>query len=659
MKRIILKLLILSMTVSVAYGQPMKNSSGKQPFSKYIPSTAGLYVSVHQLGEFNRVLHLSPLQKMLAIVTGQHETDGEKNDIQSALLAFIGDGHKVDRKRLTKCEVGIVASSLSDLSRVMWFVRLPQGVHAKLWFPESSPKKNQITSSSMLYRSAHGLIVLHHEDVVVLARPPIQGLFLREIYHLMRDQKKSSLQQHRAYQELLAYKPPNSLGTIFIVPDKNQTTDDSTSLLWPMLESALFGMYERDGQVDFTVRAVTRRALPAGRVTTVAMERFLDLPATTLFAMVTPLDLNLSLPPKDTAIASTFSRYLSFLMRYRGLRWIETGPLPKLGPHLIVAWGQDLRLDKAAPQLAILLESKNVNRLRNEMTAIAGNLIEMLLRFPPATGGMDLSLQQNSHLGIPIYSVTIQANTQDFPWSQWADSIEPCWAAWRGWFIFALSRDHLERILDAQFGMVPTMATWDDARSIRRQSTNRSHIALMQPRLAADVLNEWMIKAGEPQSNAPSHLFTNLLNPKPKTSSMLGIGVHTQQEQGVVVVARVYPDGLASGLLEPEDRIIGLDGELLDLESPNADVRRRWSYSQTKPGPTFRVIRSGAFMDIVVPKALSTASNDPLRINPGDVIRDAISLGKTIPFASFVAFVSDENHYSAKFTIRMDPREQP
>lgn len=140
---------------------------------------------------------------------------------------------------------------------------------------------------------------------------------------------------------------------------------------------------------------------------------------------------------------------------------------------------------------------------------------------------------------------------------------------------------------------------------------------------------------------------------------MLGIGVHTQQEQGVVVVARVYPDGPASGLLEPEDRIIGIDGELLNLESPNADVRRRWSYSQTKPGPTFRVIRSGAFMDIVVPKALSTASNDPLQINPVDVIRDAISLGKTIPFASFVAFVSDENHYSAKFTIRMGPREQP
>ena len=86
MKQIILKLLILSMTVSVAYGQPMNNRSGKQPFSKYIPSTTGLYVSVHQLGEFNRVLHLSPLQKMLAIVTGQHETDGEKNDIQSALM---------------------------------------------------------------------------------------------------------------------------------------------------------------------------------------------------------------------------------------------------------------------------------------------------------------------------------------------------------------------------------------------------------------------------------------------------------------------------------------------------------------------------------------------------------------------------------------------
>lgn len=659
MKQTFLNLASLLMMISLAAAQPAQNLMGRQPFSKYIPSTTGLYVSVHQLGELNRVLHSTSMQKMLTIISGQNESDSEPMDVKSAVTAFIGKGHKVDLNQLMKCEVGIVAPTLSDLSSVMWLIRLPKGVQSRQWFPEPAQKKKQSTSSSIMYRGVNGLIVLTRDDIVILARPPIKGLFVREVYYLMRDLKGSSLQQHQAYQELLAYKPSRSLGTIFIVSHKDKSTEGPASLLWPMLDHALVGMYERDGQLDFTVRGVTRRSLPSGRVTTVAMERFLDLPATTLFAMVTPLDLDLSLPPENATITSAFSRYISFLMRYRGSRWIEDGPLPKLGPHLIVAWGQDLRLNGVAPQFALMLESENVIRLRNEMTAIAGNLIKMLLRFPPASGGMDLKMQQITHLGIPIYSVSIRTKTQDHPWSKIVDSVEPCWAAWRGWFIFALSRDHLERILDAQFGMVPTLATWKNAQSIRRQSSQRSHIALMQPQLAADVLSEWMQKTSESQTDASSNIFSKLFNPKPLARATLGIGVKTQQEQGVAVVARVYPDSLASGLLEPEDRIIGIDGEVLSLESPNADVRRRWSYSQARPGPTFRVMRAGELMDIVLPKELATVPNSSLQINPGDVIRDAISLGETIPIASFVAFVSDENHYSAKLTIRMDRQGQP
>lgn len=649
-------LIMVLLAISPADAQPSRRSS---PFTQFIPSSAGLYISIRDPGELNRALQYAPLQKFLSILSDRNHTSTDSFDIRAILKTFLGPDHTVDLDQLMNCEVGIVATSLADFSRAVWFVRLPDGVTADKWFPEFQNNRPDSSASVRIIRSPNGLIVCSHANIIAMARHPVKDTYIRQIYHYMRSKKETSLAKLRSYQELIAYLPSRTLGQVYMVSQNNSSSKGSSFVL-PVLDRVVVGMYERDGILDFTIRGSTRTLLPTGRVTTKTMERMLDLPATTLFAMVSPLDMDLSLPPDPTSMTSTISRYLAFLMRYRGAQWVQAGPLPRLGPNMIIAWDQDLRVDGSSPELAVMIESPDSIRLREEFTAITRNLIDLFSRFPADQYGMQMKLHQKSHLGILVHSLSITSQSIHSmnSWVPLLENLQPSWATWKGWFIFALSRDHLERILDAQFGLVPTLASRKDARSIRQQSPNRSHIAVMQPRMAMDVLNRW-VEDSTLTSGQPLHWFSLLLNNNPSEEKRLGIGMKTLLEPGVVVVARVYPETIASGLLQPEDQIIGVDGYLIGMDSPNADLRHLWSTSTSQPGPVFRVIRSGEIMEIILPTHQTTEAVTMQSINPIDVIHDIITLGQTIPFATFVAFVSDEQHYSARFSVRLGLQGPP
>lgn len=643
-------LIIVLLGINLADAQPSRQSSS---FTHFIPSSAGLYISIRDLGELNRALQYAPPQQFLSILSDRDHASTDSLDIRAILTTFLGPDHSVDLDQLMNCEVGIVASSLSDFSRAVWFVRLPDGVTADQWFPEFHDNLPDSSVSVKIIRTPNGLIVCSHKNIIAMARQPVKDTYIRQIYHFMRSKKESSLEKLRSYQELVAYLPTRALGTVYMVPQNNSSSNGSSFVL-PVLDRFVVGMYERDGILDFTVRGSTHTPIPTGRVTTQTMERMLDLPATTLFAMVSPLDMDLSLPPEPTSMSSTFSRYLAFLMRYRSTQWLQARPIPKLGPNMIIAWDQDLRVDSSTPELAMMIESQEPVRLREEFTAITKNLIDLFSRSPADQYGLHLKLHQESHLGILIHSLTMTPQLVN-PMNSWIallETLQPSWASWKGWFIFALSRDHLERILDAQFGLVPTLASIKDARSIRQQSPNRSHIAVMQPRMAMDVMNQW-IPDSKLTTTVQPHWFSLLINDNPSEQKKLGIGMKTQLVPGLVVVARVYPDTIASGLLQPDDQIIGVDGQLIGMDSPNADLRHLWLTSTSQPGPVFRVIRSGEIMEFILPKHQATEPLTLQSMNPIDVIHDIITLGQTIPFATFVAFVSDERHYSARFSVRL------
>jgi hypothetical protein len=437
----------------------------------------------------------------------------------------------------------------------------------------------------------------------------------------------------------------------------------ATSPWWPAVDRAVLGLYEGQGRIHVAIRASLAAPHSKPELSAAAVERLLQLPQTTLFASATTVDLEAAYEATTKSpLPGTLGRYLALL---RGI-WsppleVPDGRPPQLGPHVIAAWGQDLTEGGTSPQLVVMVECTDGRAVRDKARETAERMIRLIRVIEPAEVANALTITQSRHLGVTIQrvSLTDYVKKSRLPLVKLLAGAEPAWAVWNGWLYFALSHQHIERIIDAQFGLLPTLATVPDVRALRPPRAGPAGwavLSIIQPGLATDVLDQWL-KAYEAES--PSLLDpiwwpgqTSVGGPEQRR---LGIGVRVGQEPGAVVVARVYPNTAAEGRLQPEDRIIGIDGHLLSLTSSNTDLRKRWAESTARPGPTLRVWRGGTAIEMVLPKKAREESEAEARIRPADAVRELASLGRTLEFVSFAVNVSDERHYSARLSLRLGP----
>ena len=308
----------------------------------------------------------------------------------------------------------------------------------------------------------------------------------------------------------------------------------------------------------------------------------------------------------------------------------------------------------------MLAQSPNIGELQREIDHIAGNAIKLIGAIDATDDG--LRVEQSTHLGTPIsyISLTRYAEQSRYPMARLFKHVEPAWAVMGDWLVFALSRDHVERILDAHRGLAPTLTGVPDVQALTARSVERMMtLSIVQADLAADILEQWVTAH---ENGSPSLLDPRWWGAAGGTQSIrsnrLGIGMKSKQEPGVVVVARVYPATAAADRLLPGDRIIGIDGRLLDLAAPNQDLRARWN---EKPGVsrTVRVQRGDDTLDIMLESVYVTRRTGAIAIKPADAVRELAALAASLQFASFASYASDESRYSARFSLRFTPPHKP
>jgi hypothetical protein len=305
------------------------------------------------------------------------------------------------------------------------------------------------------------------------------------------------------------------------------------------------------------------------------------------------------------------------------------------------------------------METKNARQLEAQFEAI----VESLIGQDAQNGSADdpepeHMITRGTHFGVSIAQASLYPDIEGLPLplSQRMDELPLSWAAHGDWFIVALSRDHIARILDAQFGLVPALSNVRDVQALRKRRGSHTSIVLLQPDLASDVLQRWVGAGPTPPSKKldPS-LFSEPSLAEAVQRQRLGIGMQVEPEPGTVVVARVYPDTAADGHLLPDDRIIGVDGRLLDLGSPNADLRRRWAEPSAAHGHTFRVQREDTTIEVFLKHDDPGAIPEDLLTRSLPAIRGLASALRTIRFASLTVHPTDERHFSALVSLRLAP----
>lgn len=664
MRRLLLTLLIaVAVLVGDARGQRVGSritSTDAVSIARFVPVSAKVFVSVNNMREVDAAMKKAHAWRLLAIASGGEPADAPEFDIRAAIGALLGGRSRINTGALMRTQVALAARSWSELDSAVWYIRLPDERTLDVWFPPGKRGDSRISPDARLIKMPNGVIACVRDGIVALGRRFEPDSLLRETVRLMASRRATALSQDQTYQNLSAYLPVNPLATVYLVADADQSSSvpDAFRGVWDMfpdMTHVVVGMFEREGRIDLAVRGT--RAKPAASTSLPArvLERLRKLPHTTILASAATVHVDdlLSAMQENVTSADTLSRYVRVLLSLRAMAVGGDVPLPPIGPSIIFAWDEDFRGGSSTPQLALLVESSDARALASEIGAIAQRLIELAHSLDPADPPHVPAVSLDVHLGTPIAHAKLKAfaESSTFPIARFLANVEFSWAAHHGWLILTLSRDHLERIIDAGVGLAPTLATVRDAHSVWRLGGKRSAVALVQADAAAGVMADWLesAKAGHPS------LLTHASSPDGNTAgepAPLGIELDPSPSGGVVTVELLRAGSPAMGKLRVGDRIIGIDGELLDLALPDRDFQRRWNLGGAARVRVIRVLRDEEIVDVELDGGASPASSPGLGLDVTAAIQELVGVGHAIPFAGLSVFETDPKHYAAMLSLR-------
>lgn len=664
---------LLAVALAVGHAQAQRGgskntSTNATAVARFVPVSARVFVSVNNMREVDAAMKTAHAWQLLAIASGGAPSDAPTFDVRAALGALLGGQSRISTTTLMSTQVALAARSWSELEGAVWYIRLPDEHTLDRWFPPGNRRDSRISPDARLIKMPSGVIACVRDGIVALGRRFEPDSLLRETVRLMASRRATSLLQSEPYRNLSTYLPGRPLATAYLVanPDLASTAAEHSRSLWdifPDMKYVVVGMFEREGRIDLAVRG--RRATPSASTAleTHVLERLRKLPHTTVLAsaVTVRVDEFLSSVRSDVVASDRLARYVRVLLSLRERAVGADVPLPALGPSVILAWDEDFRAESSTPQLALLVESSDARALASEVGVIAQNLIELAHTLDPVDPEHAPAVSLDVHLGTPIAHADLEAYAKrsSFPIAKFLSNVEFSWAAHSGWLIITLSKDHLERIIEAGVGLAPTLATVRDARSVWQLGGKRSAVAFLQADAAAGVLGEWLseVAAGKPS------LLTHASFPARGTEAALaplGVEFDASSPAGVVTVGSIRDGSPASGQLRVGDRIVGLDGELLDIALPDRDLERRWNLGGAMGVRVIRVMRDGQVVDVELDGGAPAAVTRDFSRDVTAALQELVGVGHAIPFAGWSVFETDAEHYAAMFSLRFaDDKKLP
>jgi len=626
-------------------------------FSKFVPPDVGLFASVRGIGDADAALQRARAWSLVPLLSGSPLGVDRGFDLAGAVAGLFAIEAQKHRRDVAAMEFGVMADSWKNLADAVWLLRLPDESILDAWYPVESRVQSGTSGRAVFFRLPTGQMILVRDRVVAMGKTWGPGSLLDKTLSLMAGPGGMALAHDPDFRAMRRHLPVNQVAMVYMRGKLDAPAD--TFALWPMtlrLQQGIIGLYESHGRLDVVVQGRLAKEHSRPRLGRSAIERLLQLPQTTLLATATTLDVQKAV--RSTAAggqAKSWMRYLSMVAAF--VTATEATSSIDLGPHVLLAWGQDLGSAGRTLQLALLIECDERQRaVRDYVRGVAERVVGLLGALNAGDADRLPKIEEIRHLGVPISYLALGdfARASRVPLLKMLEHIEPAWALRDGWLIMALTRDHLQQILDARMGLLPTLGTVADASGLQREAAVRSVVSLVQPGLATTVLETWLAAhdRGEPSLLNVEQLSMREPIRERERKALLGIGMKMKQQPGAVLVARVYRNTAAYGRLQAGDRILGIDGALLSLDSPNMDLRSRWATAIPGGTRTFRVLRDEKIIEVELPNNRKPINKPAPAINPVDAVRELASLGRTLEFLSFAVNVSDGRDYSARLSLR-------
>lgn len=629
-------------------------------FSNIVPPDVSLFASVRRIGDADAALQRARAWSLIPLLSGSPlgvDRDFDLAGAVAGLFAIDAGKHRAD---IAAMEFGVMADSWKKLADAVWLLRLPDESVLEEWYPVESRVQSGRSGRAAFFRLPTGQMIVVRNGVVALGKAWGPGSLLDKTMALMAGPGGRALEHDPDFRAVRRHLPVDQVAMVYMGRKQNAPADAFVS--WPMMprfERGIIGLYESRGRLDVVVQAHLAEENPRARLGRSAIERLLQLPQTTLLATATTLDVREAVRSTAKGVpGGSWMRYVSMLAAFATAT--EATSSVDLGPHVLLAWGQDLSSAGKTPQLALLSEcDEQQGEVRDHVRGVAERVVGLIGGLGAGDADHLPQIEETRHLGVAIGYLSFAefARASRVPLLTMLEHIEPAWALHDGWLIVALTRDHLQQILEARMGLLPTLGTVPDAAGLQREAAARSVVSLVQPGLATTVLEGWLAAHDSGESSLLDVEQLSKGDPvRRPPRALLGIGMKMRQESGAVFVARVYRKTPAKRRLQVGDRILGIDGSLLAFDSPNSDLRRRWATATPGNTRTLRILRDEKIIEVDLPNEPKPINKPAQTVNPVDAVRELVSLGRTLEFVSFVVNASSGRDYSARLSLRFTAR---
>jgi len=565
--------------------------------SRFIPADAGVFVEFRRLDRLQEQLRNLNAWRLIELFTtdagGADRAEADRTldwaDVVSSNLGLPAE------EVFTSLFAGQAALAAPDWQRLRYGVILLRppdpSVIDRLTAPAQVITTEPHGERVRLCRTRRGLWLATDGRVVAISQQDETTEFYRKVITLLDGGKEPNLAGSRSYVGQVRQLGADWAGHVyFTVPTGTGGGD-----YWPSLRWGVIGIHVRDQRVDFVIRARLDQVRERIYRPPVEVDRLLRLPLSTLWTWGTSVN---------------WSVVRGALTREAGLFAALSGALPvsqaalsewlaRLGPRVIVVWGHGGSEAGDLPQVAVLLESREASGTARALDdAIAAFLRD---RVPEEPGRRLPHLSREEHGGTMLSRLV-------FPTSRPADDeslaatrrhrIQPAYAPLDGWLVMGLHADHVQTIIDADRGLVPRLRDAPEVVSAVRQRVRSTALTICQPALCSQIIRRWLGDvAGNPDSFWRLVLSGDASYPmRPKRS--LGIGMSIQQKPGRVCVSRVYADTPADGALQAGDEILAVDGRVLSMDHPNADLRQHVQAQKEGRPFVLRIQRQDALTDV-------------------------------------------------------------
>jgi hypothetical protein len=665
---------LISTTSLFAQSPPSPSIDAPTPFARYVPADAGVFVSVERLDEVASALSKAHADRILALLTGIDAGRLPSLDPRTLVAAFSGSAARIEDDELRSSGFGVAASSGQDLLEGVLFVRTPAAQTIERWFPQG--RSARISPSTRVIRIDDNIVACARDDVVALARSSGSGTFMRDTLRLMAGRTSDGLVGSEDFRELAHYLPARPIAMAYITqPSKpgpaaapiatnEGLAPASAPSTQPEARSALqdivVGMYDRAGRLDFAVRGTREFAGQRRPLSESAIAKVKSLPQGTVFVWLATHELDELLRGDVDVSDNVLGRYVRL---FAGLRERngQADPIPPLGQHLILALDRDSDAERQTPQVLAMIDTPEPRAVAEEFSDAVDAFLDLLYSVDTVSEDDAPVIQVWTHAGTPISSVPLDryASASRFRGAALVRSLAPSWAATSDWFIVTSTKEEMVRVLDAMAGTAPTLGEIASARVLFDQSTKRNSLAFVQGSALADLLVRWLRDAekGYPSILNRTTLAKGALASGPRPEE-LGVSLREPATQGQVIVESVLPGSTADGQLLPQDRIVAIDGRVLNLALPSQDLRRQLA-STALERRTLRVLRGEEGLDVTLATPTVAVNLPAIPLDPGAATRELALIIREIDFASFSELQAQPEHYAALVSVRFTPVQPP